>query len=91
MSLHIVNQSPYQSSALRGCLAALAEGDVLLLSEDGVYALCGDFLPNNRTIYCLQADIQARGITPPAGVQAIDDTRWVALCCEHNPIVSWFK
>ncbi|MBB5210306.1 sulfurtransferase complex subunit TusB [Microbulbifer hydrolyticus] len=91
MTLHIVNQSPHTGSALRDCLASFAEGDALLLIEDGVYGAAGHQpLPENN-VYCLQADADARGITLAANVEGIDDLRWVSLCTEHNPVVSWFK
>ena len=91
MTLHIVNQSPHASSALGDCLEAFAEGDALLLIEDGVYgALTPRSLPAGN-VYCLKADADARGITAKPPVKIIDETRWVSLCTEHNPIVSWFK
>lgn len=93
MTLHIVNQSPHAGSALQDCLAAFAEGDVLLLIEDGVYAaqqaLCSP-LPAENT-FVLDADAKARGIAVSPVLQTIDEKRWVALCVEHTPIVSWFR
>lgn len=91
MALHIVNQSPYRSSALRECLAAMAEGDALLLIEDGVYAATGSEAATMPVAtYCLQADVSARGIEAEKSIELIDEQRWVALCVEHAPIVSWF-
>lgn len=92
MTLHIVSKSPYSSGALHDCLHSFAEGDALLLIQDGVYAASdnGEPLPINP-VYCLAADAEARGISPGGQVQVIDDTQWVDLCCTHNPIVSWFE
>ncbi|WP_237065129.1 sulfurtransferase complex subunit TusB [Microbulbifer guangxiensis] len=92
MTLHIVNQSPYRTSALRDCLDAMADGDALLLIEDGVYAAGAPtgIAPIPAGTYCLQADAVARGITPAKSITLIDDERWIALCVEHTPIVSWF-
>ncbi|WP_346836474.1 sulfurtransferase complex subunit TusB [Microbulbifer sp. SAOS-129_SWC] len=92
MTLHIVNQSPYNSTALGDCIAAFRDGDALLLIEDGVYALsglAGEIAAN--PVYCLANDALARGLEVPKNVRAIDDARWVELCTEHQPIVSWFK
>lgn len=89
MTLHIVNRSPYSANALIDCLASFAEGDALLLIEDGVYALGTEIAA--KTIYCLEVDAQARGLQIPENVEAIDDARWVELCTQHKPIVSWFK
>jgi len=93
MTLHIVSKSPYSSKALADCLGAFAEGDALLLIEDGIYALSGR-MPESiaaSPVYCLQADAEARGLPIPEKIEAIDDARWVELCTQHNPIVSWFK
>ncbi|MCX2779333.1 sulfurtransferase complex subunit TusB [Microbulbifer thermotolerans] len=93
MTLHIVSKSPYGCNALTECLATFAEGDVLLLIEDGVYALTDhkwQAAPAG-SVYCLRADAEARGIAIPEKVEGIDDTRWVELCTRHNPIVSWYK
>ncbi|MFC6631776.1 sulfurtransferase complex subunit TusB [Microbulbifer taiwanensis] len=93
MTLHIVNKSPYSSRALADCFASFADGDALLLIEDGVYALTG-FIADNiavAPVYCLEADVRARGLQMPKGIQSLDDTGWVKLCTEHNPIVSWFQ
>lgn len=97
MTLHVVSKSPFSSSALRDCLQCFSEGDVLLLIEDGVYALRHDALQalQNSAIYCLEADAAARGqqelTAIISGVKMIDDSGWVNLCTEHNPIVSWFR
>ncbi|SHE66265.1 tRNA 2-thiouridine synthesizing protein B [Microbulbifer donghaiensis] len=93
MSLHIVSKSPFSSTALSDCLDAFAEGDALLLIEDGVYALSGRMSerPAVQPVYCLAADAAARGLQIPDSVTAVDDAGWVALCAEHNPVVSWFK
>lgn len=92
MTLHIVNQSPFAGSALSDCLNAFHPGDALLLIEDGVYAAADQRaqLPAGTT-YCLGADARARGVTIPETIENIDEARWVALCTEHNPIVSWFR
>lgn len=93
MTLHIVSKSPFSSNALADCIGTFAEGDALLLIEDGVFALSGR-MPENiavSPVYCLKADAEARGLPVPKSIQAIDDARWVELCTQHNPIVSWFK
>ena len=93
MTLHIVNQSPFAGSALSDCLNAFNPGDALLLIEDATYGANDQRLVNlpAGTAYCLAADALARGINTPATVTSIDDARWVVLCTEHNPIVSWFR
>lgn len=93
MTLHIVSRSPFSSNALADCIGTFSDGDALLLIEDGTYAASG-FMPENIAVgpvYCLKADADARGLQVPETFQAIDDARWVSLCVEHKPIVSWFK
>ncbi|MCH9691796.1 MAG: sulfurtransferase complex subunit TusB [Gammaproteobacteria bacterium] len=92
MTLHIVSKSPGYSNALMDCADSFVEGDILLLIEDGVYALSS--LPENipvQAVHYLKADVNARGIVVTMEYQGIDDTRWVELCCQQNPVVSWFK
>ena len=91
MTLHIVNQSPHSNTALGDCLQAYVEGDALLLIEDGVYAATGQHDLPESNVYCLKADAEARGISIKSPIEGIDEVRWVSLCTEHNPIVSWFK
>lgn len=92
MTLHIVNQSPFTGSALSDCLNALNPGDALLLIEDGVYAVSDQRLSTLAgNSFCLGADARARGVPIPESIETIDESRWVALCTEHNPIVSWFR
>ena len=95
MTLHIVSKSPYSSSALDDCLKACAREDAIFLIEDGVYAAQPDETRQaqfaGKSVYCLQADAEARGVSAPATITTIDENRWVELCVEHNPIVSWFK
>lgn len=93
MTLHIVNQSPHAGNALNDCLQAFHEGDLLLLIEDGVYAAYGTTLSRlpKQAAFCLSADAEARGIEVDPSITAIDEARWVDLCTQHNPIVSWFR
>ena len=93
MTLHIVNQSPFAGSALKDCLSAFTDGDALLLIEDAVYAASDPALTQQAgsAVYCLQADATARGISVATAIKAIDEPHWVALCTQHNPIVSWFR
>ncbi|WP_295798262.1 sulfurtransferase complex subunit TusB [uncultured Microbulbifer sp.] len=95
MTLHIVSKSPYSSSALADCLRTCGNGDAIVLIEDGVYAAqtgsekLQDFA--GKAVFCLRADAEARGVAVTATVDEIDEARWVALCTEYRPIVSWFK
>lgn len=108
-TLHTLNASPFEYRVLFDRLIRLASpGDSLLLLENGVYAINNTYcLTTIRalglSLYCLEADIQARGLQNvaaltaqidgiPAGdkIHLIDDTSFVNLSCNHRKVVSWF-
>ena len=80
--LHTVNKSPYERNTLESCLSHVKEGDVVLLIEDGVYAVmkggrAADALAavNGVKICALSADLKARGIDSQRvvdGVEVVD-------------------
>ena len=98
MILHTVNKpAPHQSLEL--CLRFIAEDDIVVLLEDGVYnALSASpgamKLQDARIdrIVALQPDLIARGLesrhAPVA--EAIDYHAFVALCCQCDKVQSWF-
>lgn len=89
MTLHLVNKPP-SNPALRSCLASVQAGDAVLLLEGGVYCVGCD-VPDGVRMYALSADLRARGFADrlPDRVAAVDDAGFVALACEHKPIVTW--
>ena len=81
--LHTVNK-PGQPLAL--CLRAASRGDSVLLIEEAVYELMGrglDALPDDCAVFVMGADALARA-------ELIDYERFVALCVEHDQVLSWF-
>jgi len=98
MTLHIVNRSPFQHSALRECLEVITEADTLVLIEDGTYAASKSFSEGRKLeqvmasgrAYALREDLRARGIENQAQAKVIDMDEFVALCTQYNPIQSWF-
>lgn len=97
MTLHTLNKTAHESHALYDCLAALSDGDALLLIENGVYcampAQAERFtrLPGGVQCYILQADADARGLTelnPEFRAIGYDD--FVTLSCRYEKVVSWF-
>ena len=98
MLLHTVSKSPANNSALDSCLRSLADGAIILLLEDGVYAaLQGSAWADaiaDSTEYCyvIMADATARGLEdkldrrfPTAGY---DD--FVRLSTECHAVQSWY-
>jgi len=97
-TLHTINKTSAQTSALQDCLAAISDGDALLLIENGVYAampaqaLTFTRLPGSVQCYVLSEDCVARGIDQQLSpeFQVIDYDDFVALSCRHSKVVSWF-
>jgi sulfur relay protein TusB/DsrH len=95
--MHIVKRSPYESSALSNALNYIVQGDIMLLTEDGIYAakkggkyesLLKNLIQKNA-VYCLLADIKARGIQDGEiieNVKIIDYKGFVEKAIEHNPM-----
>ena len=95
--LHIVKRSPYESSALSNAVNYLVHDDIMLLTEDGIYAakkggkyesLLKNIIQKNE-VYCLLADIKARGIQDNEiieNVKIIDYKGLVEKVIEHNPM-----
>ena len=96
MILHKVSTSPFADQALLQCLKRIQPADKLLLIQDAVYAMIkadvADTWPtqNNRPIYVLSEDVQARGIKIENDLyQAISYPEFVALTLECNQVISW--
>ena len=97
MILHILNKSP-DHPALNHCAGFISDGDCLVLIEDGVYCAVTndsstllDLLLRQIPIYCLQADVEARGLLNrlnPA-VQLIDYEGFVTLSTEQTKSKRW--
>ncbi len=91
--LHTVNKSPFSHNALESCLRFINEGDVVLLTEDGVLAAMAETSKSsmvkgvlaNHKVYALQADLKARSVDALIeGVEVIDYDGWVKLLEEHQ-------
>lgn len=94
-TLHLVNHSASSSKALASCLAFARDGDVVLLTEDGVYsalpAVFSALDVRNVTVYALSEDVLARGLVDRLAdqVETVSYETFVALTEAHNPIVPW--
>lgn len=100
MTLHTYNKSLDAGAArLHNCLRTLANGDSLLLLEDGVYlapqlhadATLRSAVPEGVTLYALTPDVVARGLSAklPVDFSGIDYNGFVQLCLAHPRIVNW--
>ena len=88
--LHLVQQSPTASSALRDCLASCQAADPIVLMHDAVYAALKK--PAENEMYALRPDLEERGLlerVDPA-IKLIDYPELVALCDRHRHNLSWF-
>ena len=91
-TLHTVNKTA-ADDALAACLRVASSGDSLLLLEDGVYqATTLAELPQAQALklFALKEDTDARGVSLPSAVTAIDYAQFVDLACQHDRSVSWF-
>lgn len=99
-ALHVVCRSPQESQALTQCLTRAGEGDVVLLSENGVYAALVDSVASapiraaspQRVVYVLMPDCEARGILAEEilpGVAAVDYDGFVDLAVRFPIIHCW--
>jgi sulfur relay protein TusB/DsrH len=98
-TLHIINKTDDHALVWNPCLAALREGDTLLLIENATSlavslndkdSILSD-VPSGVTIRFLLPDLDARGLTPLVNEQQrATDAEFVSLCLEHDNNISWF-
>jgi tRNA 2-thiouridine synthesizing protein B len=100
-TLHTVNKSPYTNNTLSSCLRACAEGDGILLLEDGVFGATSSastanelqsLIKNGVKVYALINDIKARGLEDKLSshIKPIDYDTFVQLTIEHRRVQSWY-
>lgn len=86
-TLHLISNP----KAFASCLAVAGPDDVLVLLEDGVYALADLTAAAQATPsqgFCTIADdIATRGLSPQTF--DISYSTLVELCTEHQPIATW--
>ena len=94
MILHQIFTSPFDSNELQRYSERSLHKDTLLLLQDGVYAinhpLLKQLLAQHKTIYLLENDLVARGLTCDVEqVKIINAQQWLALCVECDKVISW--
>jgi tRNA 2-thiouridine synthesizing protein B len=99
MTLHTWNKATSDAAPIVQCLEQLSADDALLLLEDGVYAaMDADFLRRlersldaGARLYCLAADLAARGISARISPRAtvVGYKEFVALSLRHERVVNW--
>lgn len=95
MILHTIDASP-RSSAFDDCIRVAQSGDAIVLLGDAVYAS----QPNSSTalqstdskvtVYALESDAIARGITIDGSVSAINIEGLVVLTEEYARQLAWY-
>ena len=87
-ALHIVNKA----DALADCVPILADGDALLLIEDGVYA-ARTAIHARAACHALADDLEARGLAGrvASAVEVVSYDGFVDLVERHQPIVTWSR
>ena len=98
--LNIVKKSPYETSSLTNCLKYIKSGDVILFTEDGIYAVKkgGAFeklvsdTSQTCAIYYLSPDTKARGIKSEeiiSSAKPIDYKGFVNLVGDSSKSMTW--
>lgn len=91
MVLHLIQRSPFASTALADCLKIIGKEDSILFMQDGVYALNHESLENiTNTSYWLQDDTTARGLKHGTLGKLASYQNFVSLCTQHDKVISWF-
>ncbi len=88
--LHIVKHH----RILAEVLSYSSGDDTILLTEDAIYAAlagheCYPELSCARKIYCLSADVAARGVEVAAGINLLDFDGFVRLTELHTSSLTW--
>ncbi len=98
--LNIIKKSPYETSSLSNCLKYIKTGDVILFTEDGIYAAKkgGMFekfvsdVSQTCSIYYLFPDTEARGIKSDEIIsiaKPVDYQGFVALVANSSKSITW--
>ncbi len=100
-TLHTVNKSPFEKTALAACLAHATAGSAVLLFEDGIYgALRGSAVADTVAaalqsvkVFALEPDVRARGFAPDRLIEGIeivaDYAGFVDLATEYSKVQAW--
>ncbi|KAA5602421.1 sulfurtransferase complex subunit TusB [Blastochloris sulfoviridis] len=99
-TLHTVNKSPFERSAMASCLNHVTDGDSVLMIEDAVVgarkgtALADDLRDRQRTcaLYVLGPDLVARGLKPDdliEGITVVDYAGFVDLAARNMRVCAW--
>ncbi|MBU0621795.1 MAG: sulfurtransferase complex subunit TusB [Gammaproteobacteria bacterium] len=96
--LHIINQSPLNTTTLDTCLSTATGGDILLI-EDAVYAATKGNAAEAKLksamgkfkVHVLTPDLEARGLGDRMmdGVSAVDYGGFVELVSNNKNCQSW--
>lgn len=92
-TLHLLNESPFNTQALSDALLFITAEDGILLMGDAVYALTNQSLQLQlddtlATLYALKEDALARAINTDS-IKVIDYEQFVLLCTQYSKVVSW--
>ncbi len=99
--LHTINKSPFQDTAMNGCLSVCSTQDTVILIEDGVLggilasplaSTIKELSASGTRFYALKNDVVARGLTeillPDIRLANYQD--FVRFSIECKQIQSWY-
>ncbi len=99
-TLHTINKSPFERSALISAISHVKPGDALLMMEDAVvgarkgsaFANLFEAAVKNCTVYILEPDLAARGMGEEdliQGAKLVDYGGFVDLVTTHDRTQAW--
>jgi tRNA 2-thiouridine synthesizing protein B len=99
-TFHTVNKSPFERGSMASCLIHVAEGDAILLIEDGVvgarkgtaFTKILQQRPAGCAIYVLGPDLAARGMMADdlvEGIEIVDYGGFVELAALNTRVCTW--
>ncbi|MGB0361020.1 MAG: sulfurtransferase complex subunit TusB [Endozoicomonas sp.] len=91
-TLHTINKAgpPFDN-----CLKTVADGDSILLIEEGVYVLLSvqdqlKKIQSSCRIMAIDTDMNARGVNKPDYCLTINYAEFVDQSVRHERVLSWF-
>lgn len=89
-TLHVLSHSPFSDTRLASCLRILGSSDALLLCGDAVYALQQQSSTlEEKTVFALEEDLQARNIECPQWATPVDYPAFVDLSIRYDKVNTW--
>ena len=95
-TLHILHSSPCSTSEMENTLRLARPGDAIVLVQDAVFVFISsprdraldDALAKGLKVFAMKADLDARSVKAPSGVETIGYRELVELITRYEGTVS---